>query len=54
MIDTPVSVGCGRAEIEGTVEYSVEPILIAGEEGLIGVAGRLWSLYQAKTNGNGY
>lgn len=34
-----VSVGCGRADGEGTVLYSVEDTVIVGREGVTGCTG---------------
>lgn len=53
IIETPVSLGLGRAERDGRVGYSVRPTLMAGEEGLMGVAGRPRAVYHAKTTRRG-
>jgi hypothetical protein len=56
MIETEVSVGCGRAERFGRVEYSLISssgqggnALMLGAEGLMGVTGREWCVYHVNT-----
>jgi hypothetical protein len=49
MMLTDVSSGEGRADTDGTVGCAVPEIVIDAARGLIGVAGREWSRYQAKT-----
>jgi len=56
IIETEVWVGCGRAERLGSVGYSVRSragqggkAFMCGEEGLMGVTGREWWVYQVKT-----
>jgi len=46
-MEIPVSVGCGRREIDARAGYSVEPTEIVAEDGLMGVAGREWFMYHA-------
>jgi hypothetical protein len=41
MIETAVWAGCGRAEMEEKASCGFEATVMVGEEGLIGVAGRL-------------
>lgn len=53
MMDTAVSRGCGRAARSGTVGYSRPATVMLGEDGLMGVAGRLRAVYQAKTAASG-
>jgi len=50
MIEIPVSVGCGRREMDVRAGYSVAPTEIVAEEGLMGVAGREWFMYHANTD----
>lgn len=49
MIEREVSVGAGRADREETVWKVFERIVMVGLRGLIGVTGKEWRRYQAKT-----
>ena len=49
--ESEVSEGEGSAEGDGIVAYWFERIVIAGQFGFRGTAGREWERYQAKTIG---